>query len=128
MSIFSPSRINHTNGSLYFCGLPISLDQLRRRSNHKRYYDDLEIARMVPVGSSFLYMKTPNPAATTANKRPAVSTLKAPAAALLDVLFAALPVAVPVPVALALATAELSTRLVAALVAVLLATIKVVVP
>lgn len=71
-------------------------------------------------------MKTPNPAATTANRLPAVSTLNAPAAALLDVLLAALPVVVSVPVALA--TAELSTRLVAVPVAVLLATIKVVVP
>ena len=73
-------------------------------------------------------MKMPNPAATTANKLPAVSTVNAPAAPLLEVLLAALPLAVSVPVTLALATAELPTVLLAALAAVLLATMRVVVP
>jgi hypothetical protein len=73
-------------------------------------------------------MKMPNPAATMANKLPAVSTVNAPAAPVLEVLLAALPLAVSVPVTLALASAELSTVLLAALVAVLLATMRVVVP
>lgn len=73
-------------------------------------------------------MKMPKPAATTANKLPAVSTVNAPAAPLLEVLLAALPLAVSVPVTLALATAEPPTVLLAALVAVLLTTMRVVVP
>jgi hypothetical protein len=78
-------------------------------------------------------MKIPNPAATTANKLPAVSTLNAPAAPLLDVLLAALALALPLPLpdpsTDALATAEeLPTLLLAALVEVLLATMRVVVP
>jgi hypothetical protein len=81
-------------------------------------------------------MKIPNPAATTANKPPAVSTRSAPAAALEDLLLAAVPVAVLLteplvePLAEPLATldataVELATLL---LLVLLLTTSSVVVP
>ena len=77
-------------------------------------------------------MKIPNPAATTANKPPAVSTRSAPAAAVEDVLLAAVPVAVllPEPPEKPLATLDATAVELAALslLLVLLATMSVVVP
>jgi hypothetical protein len=109
----------------------LSLQIQQRHANtidpRNRDDDDKSRGKKKKKKASPLYKKMPNPAATTANRLPAASTLNAPAAAPLDVLLDAPPLDVSVPVALALPMAELAAVPEAA-VEVLLATMRVVVP